>query len=327
MASVHYDGKMEVGLGVSTGVVIGRFQVPYLHDGHIHLINTADEHDRLIILVGVSPALGTARNPLDFHTRYQMLCVQYPNALVFPVADSASDEIWSERVDAAIDLVTPPGGHVVIYTGESGCLHQYSGRHETVAVAEDMDLVSGTDLRQEAAVSPQNDEAFRAGVIWSTHNRYPHVYPTVDVAVFNEDRSKLLLAQKTDDGGKWRFIGGFADPSSPSYEADARREVSEEAGIVITDPEWVGSTRVNDWRYSGTGDTIKTMLFDAKYQSGIVRAADDIVKACWHEYDDLRPEHFVESHKPLFELLKEKHEQSHFGDRFLQTDAPQPVSV
>ncbi len=44
--------------------------------------------------------------------------------------------------------------------------------------------------------------------------------------------------------------------------------MEEEAGIAITDPEYMGSFVIDDWRYRGERDVIKTLLFRARLLSG-----------------------------------------------------------
>ena len=70
------------------GVVVGRFQVPTLSEGHSHLIdNIAVSHKQLIIVLGVSPTLGTKKNPLGYTARMQMMQEAYPKAIVTHIFD------------------------------------------------------------------------------------------------------------------------------------------------------------------------------------------------------------------------------------------------
>jgi len=56
------------------GVIIARFQSPYLHEGHKTLIESVKKsHNKTVIVLGVSPVLGSRKNPLDFHTREKMI--------------------------------------------------------------------------------------------------------------------------------------------------------------------------------------------------------------------------------------------------------------
>lgn len=51
-------------------MLVGRFQVAYLHNGHMKLLeNTLNVHARVLILLGVAVTLGTKKNPLDFTSR------------------------------------------------------------------------------------------------------------------------------------------------------------------------------------------------------------------------------------------------------------------
>ena len=89
-----------------------------------------------------------------------------------------------------------------------------------------------------------------------------------------------MVARKPDEK-KWRFIGGFSDPRSTSLEADAKREVSEESGVEVDLITYLGSTLIDDWRYRGEQDKIKTALFVAKYIYGKPEGADDIAEVKW----------------------------------------------
>ena len=65
------------------GVIVGRFQVPELHPGHIDLIQTVcDAHDKVVIFLGLSPLMVTRENPLDFESRKQMILAKFPQGAV-----------------------------------------------------------------------------------------------------------------------------------------------------------------------------------------------------------------------------------------------------
>jgi len=57
------------------GVIIGRFQVAELHDGHHMIISSVlERHKKVLIFLGSTPdVLVTKQNPLDFLTRQQMI--------------------------------------------------------------------------------------------------------------------------------------------------------------------------------------------------------------------------------------------------------------
>lgn len=272
----------------AVGVIVGRFQVPELHEAHKELIRfVCDEHDKVLIFLGLSPLMVTRENPLDFEARKQMILQEFPDVNVLYVKDQASDEVWSKMLDERIEDVTTPSQTVMLYGGRDSFVERYHGKHAT-AVLESDRVFSGTVIRKEVSrKSVKASPDFRAGVVWASHSTFPTAYPTVDIGIFNEDGSKILLVRKPNEK-LWRLPGGFADPNSESFEADARREALEETGVTITDPEYVGSFKIDDWRYRNEQDKIKTLLFRAKYLSGHIQAADDVEEARWYPVDRLR---------------------------------------
>ena len=295
------------------GVIVGRFQVPYLHEGHIDLIQgVCNEHSKVVIALGLSPCLGTRNNPMDFEIRKKMILQRFPDVICLYITDIPDDKAWSKNLDKLI-LDICPNQTVTLYGGRDSFIQHYTGKFSTEERLLER-FVSGTEIRREAANSCKDSADFRAGVIWGVHYQYPRCLPTIDVAIFNEDYTKILLARKPNEK-KYRFIGGFADPASPSYEVDVRREVAEEAHIEIGDIEYVGSAVIDDWRYRNEIDKIKTMLFAAKHIFGRPEADDDIAEVRWFDiHNDFEPDdchdrflaNLVDEHHVLYNLMCEK---------------------
>jgi bifunctional NMN adenylyltransferase/nudix hydrolase len=146
-------------------------------------------------------------------------------------------------------------------------------------------------------------------MIAATAYRFPTAFQTVDIAVVN-DKGELLLARKPDEK-KWRFIGGFSDPNSKSLEEDAKREVIEESGVEVGNITYLGSTIINDWRYRGEIDKIKTAFFVAKYTYGKPEGADDVAEVKWVPIgrvpiNNLMKNDIVEGHHVLVDIFNEK---------------------
>jgi bifunctional NMN adenylyltransferase/nudix hydrolase len=90
------------------GVVIGRFQLHKLHSEHEKLIqHVQNNHEKIIIFLGVSSAIGTQRHPLDFITRKVMIQQSFPEVVILPLSDNKSDEVWSNRLDEKIREIFP----------------------------------------------------------------------------------------------------------------------------------------------------------------------------------------------------------------------------
>ena len=86
------------------GVVVGRFQVDELHDGHMRLLKLVSlTHENMLVLIGVRPAEPSDTNPLDFMDRRSTILEKFPKALVLPMLDRRDDKIWSRHVDILIN--------------------------------------------------------------------------------------------------------------------------------------------------------------------------------------------------------------------------------
>lgn len=285
---------------VDVGVIVGRFQVHDLHEGHLQLIKgVVEDHHKVILVLGLSPFRGTINNPLDFESRKQMILEHFPDVNVLYIKDIESDKIWSEKLDALIGDLIGPRSTVMLYGGRECFIDHYHGKYPTCEIEQEV-YISGTQIRQEISQTAKADSRFRAGVIWQAYNQYPRIIPTVDVAVWNEDGTKLLMARKPHEK-LYRFIGGFAE--GPTYERDAHREVAEEAQIEIAELRYVGSTQIDDWRLRREQDKIVTTLFEAKYVFGKPTASDDIEELRWFAFDKLRREDLVDEHWPLLDML------------------------
>jgi bifunctional NMN adenylyltransferase/nudix hydrolase len=256
----------------------------------------------VIIFLGLSPITPSTSNPLDFEARKQMILADFPDVIVAYLRDLHDDNLWSKELDSQIENLITPTQTALLYGGRSSFIEHYTtGRWPTQELLQ-TEHYSGSAIRKQIARSKVKSSAdFRAGVIWATQARFPTAFTTVDVAIVNEDQSKVLLGRKPNER-QFRFIGGFSSPDSPTLEADARREVQEEAGVDIADPQYVGSTIVDDWRYRNEVDCIKTVLFLAKYRSGHPRPGDDIEEVRWFDFP-VADEALIETHRPLMEML------------------------
>lgn len=292
------------------GVIVGRFQVHDLHDGHHDLIQSVVErHQKVVIYLGSTPGvLVTRNNPLDFQTRRVMVNTHYPDVNVLPMPDMPRDVDWSDELDRRISEVIDPAS-ALLYGSRDGFASAYTGKFPVVELAARRH-VTGTSIRKQVSHAVRASAEFRRGVIYAAFNRHPTMYQTVDAAVIKnrgaEDAALLLGRKKTDAPGCWRFFGGFGQPHhDETLEFAASRELHEEApGIAVhLDPIYLGSRRIHDWRYRNESDGIMTSLFLFDFFSGSTRAGDDIDEVHWFPLDTLTASVFVDAHVPLFELL------------------------
>ena len=194
------------------GALVGRFQVPELHPGHKELLNTVKErHDKVIIILGLSPLKASKTNPLNFQARKKMIEEFDPSFECHYIEDKPSDKDWSDELDAIISKHVPFDEKVILYGCRDSFIPHYHGNHETKALIN-RTPISGTEMRRRAKMNISDSKDFRKGVIWATGNQYPTAYPTVDIAILDEENTMVLLGRKKFQE-KYVFIGGFVDPS------------------------------------------------------------------------------------------------------------------
>lgn len=289
-----------------TGVIVARFQTPALHEGHLELIRQVkQQHNRLLIILGVSPVKGSRRNPLDYYTRERMIKQSFPDIIVLPLSDQQSDIVWSRKLDELLHQ-NFPHETFVLYGSRDSFIPTYSGRYVTAALPPVRDY-NATAMREAISDKVFDTEEFRAGIIYNTYNLFPSVYPTVDIAVFKDNRRYLLLGRKPAENG-WRLPGGFTDPTDESYEAAARRELQEECGPLETGAmQYEMSLKMDDWRYRSEVNKIITTLFSTDLLYGTPAPADDLAALEWVPVQNIPAMiaggEIMDVHIPLLEQL------------------------
>jgi bifunctional NMN adenylyltransferase/nudix hydrolase len=293
------------------GVIIGRFQVHDLHEAHNNLIATVvANHKKVILFLGVSPVMGTTKDPLDFTARKLMIQEYYPEINIAPLPDHRSDSAWSKMIDNRIREIFPIGS-VVLYGGRDSFIPYYHGSFG-VAELEQTIYISGTEIRKQVSEEIKSSPLWRAGAIYQAYNQYPVSYQTVDIACLGSQGHRILLCRKpTED--KFRFVGGFVDPRDSSLEHAARREFMEETGGngEISDLKYLGSFRVDDWRYKKGRDKIMTALFIGEMVFGTLSPSDDISELHWIGMSEFKKDGFIDAsivheHIPLAKRVLEE---------------------
>jgi bifunctional NMN adenylyltransferase/nudix hydrolase len=283
-----------------TGVVVGRFQVPVLNQKHIEFFNTLlERHERIIVFLGSNPAVSII-NAIDVEYRVDLFFPNFEdNIEVAEMPDLSDDRIWSQELDRRI-LEMRPNDPVTVYGSTDGFIERYSGRYKTVA--HDLEAEDLPEYEIEDGLDPTS---FRTGILYAHIKRFPTVYPTVDIAMMTADFKRVLLARK-DNETRFRFPGGFVDPDDENYEMAAVRELYEECGdLVVDDLDYIGSARIDDWRYRDSPDCVITHLYCCIHVSGEPEANDDIAEVRWFNVDKLRPDIFVAEHQTLYKMLVE----------------------
>lgn len=302
------------------GVVIARFQLPDVHNGHRGLLDyVAARHEHMLVLLGSNDVRFNPANPYPFHMRRSMLEVYYPDATILELPDSKiSNEHWSSVVDEKVQSVCGEAG-AVLYGSRDSFISSYTGGFTTEVVTQ-FPSPSGTEVRQRwqeklidwvrkgiACTFGEvfNNLSFRLGWLAAIQAQYAITDPTVDVAICSSDYKRVLLGRR----GKYvslRFFGGFVDMNDLSYEAAALRERAEEVlGITVGDPVYVGSGRINDKRYKHSGYGVMTTFFAMEHLGGEPVPGDDMAEGEveWYALDKSTIERVIPEHRELFTLL------------------------
>lgn len=287
------------------GVIMARFQSPFLHEGHQEVIETVrSAHPRVIIVLGLSPLKCTVNNPYDFGIRKAMVEEKYPDVEVMYLNDVGDDALWSKNLDRLIRQTLGPNLKAVLYGSRDSFVKSYKGDYPTIELIPTT-IISASEIRRRIGIKAKHTQDFREGIVHAVMNQFPSFKMTVDMGVIDYDEKRLLLARKP---GRTLlcFPGGFTDPAKDmSLEAASIREVEEETKLVVTDAKYVGSTFINDWRYRSEQDKIMTALFALRYTGGMPVASDDIEFVKWAKFGELSETEVSENHRPLLRMLND----------------------
>lgn len=112
---------------------------------------------------------------------------------------------------------------------------------------------------------------------------YPRTDPAIIVGVVDDQDRILLGSQGIWEENRFSILAGFVEPGE-SLEAAVIREMEEEAGIIVKDPQFLGSQA---WPFP-----FSLMLgFLAKFSSGeVVPDGEEIVNLRWFTKAELKAE-------------------------------------
>lgn len=285
-------------------VLIASFQVPVLSDDHKRILKELlARYAKVVVVLRVAPVKGSRVNPFDFSTREAMLKAAYPSLVVLSLRDHPSASVWSRHLEHLLEERFP-GEPYRLCAAPDSAPSFYTGTLPVEVWSSEEYSVPADPCAEEKGSLPRSED-FRRGVQYAYCQVYPKATPTVDVALL--DGGRVLLGRKPEREG-WRLPGGFVDPTDDGYEAAAVRELEEECGAVQTGSmRYLGSARIDDWRYRGEVDRVLTLLFATEFLSGVPQAGDDLAEVAWFEVAELEAMmaagQIAEEHHVLIRLL------------------------
>ena len=287
------------------GIVVARFQTPFLHDGHKEILETVrSNHPRVVIFLGNSFIKYTVNNPYDFAIRKAMIEEQYKDVEILYIDDVGDNRIWSNNLDRQIQKLLGANLKAILYGSRDSFINGYVGKYPTIELIPSK-FISASEIRREAGIRAKNTLDFRLGMVHVLQAQFPSFKLTVDMAIMNFDTNDLLLARKPGRNTLC-FVGGFTDPSKDKSAEDAAiRESSEETGLEVNPYTYIGSTIIDDIRYRKEVDKIMTAFYLMEYKGGTPTADDDIEFVCWKKLSDIKDEEITPTHLPLLRKLRE----------------------
>jgi len=265
---------------IHIGVLIARFQVPELSNGHMELVDyIMSRHKKIIIFLGVSTIQNTRRNPLDYANRQAMCQEKYPNAVILPLVDQDSNEMWSQVLDSSIPI--PFGDKAaVLYGSRDSFIPYYSGKYKTIELAASL-TDNGTEKRDMVSREIINSPDFRSGIIHEIYAKDPNVYPVVNICTYNS-AGEILLVKKPHEK-QWGLPSGNIVTTDENYEQGAKRVFSEKVGIncEINSCMYLFSQRLNEPRYAKETDVLLSSVYLAEMAFGRADAGDGISEVGW----------------------------------------------
>lgn len=160
------------------GVLIGRFQLPTLHEGHVALINhVLWNNDEACVLVGITPK-PDLKNLLPYAAVEQMIRSRYQcefsarNLHIHPLQDIPGEDLqWSLSIDRLLDALFP-GYEIKLWSGRDSFKPYYHGKFRPVQDWYGFNgEINGTTERNKIIdAAPNNHQLFRAGIIYGLGN-------------------------------------------------------------------------------------------------------------------------------------------------------------
>ncbi len=254
-----------------------------------YLMSIKPESGSMMAILDVKKGASTAEQPLRPNQRKDILRGHKKifDAGVVEHLHIRDNERWSALLDGTIANNIPKGTTCVQLYLPNALADKYTGEYEVTRMK---DIPGLTDVSKPVSVKPSISNDFRQGIMFAEQRRFPLVYSTVDIALINPTCDFVLLGRKPNEK-KWRFPGGFVDPTDASKEDAWHRELSEEVpeGVegFVSEVEYVKSGIIPDCRYPGR-DKIMTTMFAAivNFQENNLKAGDDLCEVRLFEIND-----------------------------------------
>jgi len=288
----------------SIGVVVARFQVDDLHEGHHHIIEqVSNNHGKILVFLGIPEFIGTMKNPLDFDTRKKMVQQDYPNAVIMSIPDQPENDLWAKELDRRIREIYPKShGEVLLYGSRDSFIPSYEdgGGEFDCTELKSHGTYAGIDIRKKISDENLASRDFRYGCIYTAYNQFPRVIPGVDIILMR--KGKVMLAKRYNEH-RYRFIGSLVKEGSDSFDVAANKILTEKIGsnCEISPLKYLFSTNVDDWRVRNSRDSVISTVFETEILWGHPQPYSKYDEIKEFDISDINHEIITKDHHPILE--------------------------
>lgn len=252
------------------GILIGRFQVPEMHEGHRFLVREIQSQcDKVLILFGSANRTRSVKNPFTYRERAEATKRLFPEVICAPLNDYPyNDSQWMADVAATIDHVVDilckendicPVPILYGHHKDGNDYLKWFPQFEYVNINSEIDI-SGTEVRNShkhlLPESVQIDmEYFAKEKDMFKNYPFPEALNiNCGDAVLECSGHILLIKRGRSPGmGNWALPGGHKNTNETFLQC-ALRELVEETNIRIPERVLIGSIE-------------RTYLFDSPTRS------------------------------------------------------------
>jgi len=261
--------------GNGVGVIVGRFQVANLTEGHKEIFEhvLSKGHNQNLVVLGVAPFSATRNNPLDFDSRRRMIEDTYPGKFtVLYIKDCCSDVEWSATLD---NLISDIAGRrpVILYGSRDSFTKHYSGKYSCEAYQQRL-YCSGSQEREEFGKVVSSAPAWRAGCVYATQNREPIVHAAMTVVLVDEDDYVYLF--KRDDEWSLSFVTSMVQADQATAGEMAMDMTITLAGIEVEVVAYAGLVWLTDWRFRAEDDRVLSTVVVVRKLFGVISPGKDV---------------------------------------------------
>lgn len=174
------------------GIIVGRFQVPTITEGHRYFIKTVTERsDKTIIFVGTTKTgLLGKRNPLPFEAVKASLMEETRgyDVEIFSIKDIGNLPFWVQQLDLQIDslftlnILNRDTDEITLYGSRDSMVSGYrscNGKYNTSEIISSVPDISGTAERERIGktYTPNFDKRDRYLLVWYSQRYLPSENP------------------------------------------------------------------------------------------------------------------------------------------------------